>query len=132
MVDGRCYERSHDQSKSNNSGVSCSEPDHDSSLSAQCASMPQALDYNLNVYLAVTISSGSPLSSAPASLINAHPLLNHDGQVGALPDVQLYSIPKPNWDNIHEEVLGALRAREGIVRVDILQAPRQRSKRDEL
>lgn len=94
--------------------------------------MPQALDHNANVYLAVTLSSGSPYFSTPANLVSANPLLAHQGPAGALPDVHLYSIPKPDWENIHEEVLSALREREGVVRVDLIQAPRQRSKRDEL
>lgn len=94
--------------------------------------MPQSLDHNANVYLSVTLSSGSSLFAAPANLAGAHSQLTHQGPVGALPDVQLYSIPRPNWDNIHEDLLRSIREREGVVRVDIVQAPRQRAKRDEL
>jgi hypothetical protein len=94
--------------------------------------MPQALDFDSNVYLSVALSPGSSLLSTPANLVHVHPHLAHHGQVGALSDVQLYSIPKPNWGNIHEEVLSSIRSRAGVVRVDIVQEPRTRSKRDEL
>ncbi|KXN82229.1 hypothetical protein AN958_02920 [Leucoagaricus sp. SymC.cos] len=90
--------------------------------------MAQALDHNTNVYLSVTLATGSSLFSTPSSLAGTHSLLRHQGPVGALPDVQLYSIPKPDWDNIHEE--SAVKKREGVVRVDVVQPPRQRSRRD--
>ncbi len=94
--------------------------------------MPQALNHNSNAYIAVTLAPGSSYLSVPAGLTVSHPSLAYQGPVGALPDVQLYSIPKPDWEHIHEEVLSTVRSREGVVRVDIVQEARQRSKRDEL
>ncbi|KAJ3570001.1 hypothetical protein NP233_g4691 [Leucocoprinus birnbaumii] len=94
--------------------------------------MPQALDFTSNVYLSITLSSSSSLFSSPSSLASTSSSLTYQGPVGSLPDVQLYSIPKPNWGNIQEEVLSDIRGREGVVRVDIVQPPRQRKKRDEL
>jgi len=91
--------------------------------------MPQVLDFDSNVYLSVTLSSGTSFFSAPSSLTGIHSSLVYQGQIGALPDVQLYSIPKSNRI---EEVLNMLRAKEGVVRVDIVQTPQKRPKRDEV
>ncbi|KAF7762152.1 hypothetical protein Agabi119p4_8745 [Agaricus bisporus var. burnettii] len=100
--------------------------------------MPQILDHASNIYLSITLSPSSPLFSTPSALsTGSHSLLTYQGQVGALSDVQLYSIPRgglePNWDSIQEDVLRGIREREGVVRVDIVQPPKQRAKRgDEL
>jgi hypothetical protein len=97
--------------------------------------MPQVLDHAANIYLSVTLSKSSSLFSTPSALSTSHSLLTYQGQVGSLSDVQLYSVPRgqPNWNNIQDEVLKGIREREGVVRVDIVQPPKQRSKRsDEL
>lgn len=92
--------------------------------------MPQVLDFDSNVYLSITLSSGTSFFSAPSSLAGIHSSLVYQGQIGALPDVQLYSIPKSN--RIQEEVLNMLRAKEGVVRADIVQTPQKRPKRGEV
>jgi hypothetical protein len=95
--------------------------------------MPQTLDHSANVYLTVALSPGLSLSSGPSDLAVVHPSLNHRGlAVDTIPDIQLYSVPKPQWEDIHADVLKSIREREGVVRVDVVQPPRQRSKRDEL
>jgi hypothetical protein len=97
--------------------------------------MPQVLDHAANIYLSVTLSPASSLFSRPSALSVGHSLLTYQGQVGSLSDVQLYSVPRgqPNWNAIQDEVLKGIREREGVVRVDIVQPPKQRSKRgDEL
>ncbi|KAG6909791.1 hypothetical protein DXG01_015284 [Tephrocybe rancida] len=91
------------------------------------------LNYNLNTYLTVTLSSGSPFFSEPAQLAAVHPAIAHVGQVGQLQDVQVYSVPKFEWDDISKDVLQKLNDANGVGRVDV-QKVEARSKRgsDEL
>jgi len=91
------------------------------------------LNYAANTYLAVTLPASSSYLQAPASLGLLHPAAAHVGQVGAMPDVQLVSVSKDEWEVSEAkraEILAAFRA---IGRVDI-QEPKQRAKRggDEL
>ncbi|KAK0227779.1 hypothetical protein IW262DRAFT_555194 [Armillaria fumosa] len=88
-------------------------------------------NYDLNMYLAVTLAPDSPYYKSPEALSTIHPLVTHVGQVGALDDVQMLSVSKAGWGQRSEEVLASLKADQGIQRVDV-QWPRQRSKRDEL
>lgn len=94
------------------------------------AIMPQ-LDYSNYVYLAVTFSSASP--STGSAMTSIHPALSCVGQVGQLKDVQLYSIPKTDWQHVNMEIMQAVKESDGVLRVDI-QQPQLRAKRggDEL
>ncbi|KAA1467667.1 hypothetical protein DENSPDRAFT_257622 [Dentipellis sp. KUC8613] len=92
-----------------------------------------ALDYATHTYLAVTLAPSSPYLSNPASISTLHPGLTHVGQVGELPDVQIFGIPKEEWARANGDITTALLAKhnEGVLRVDV-QAPKGRAKRDEL
>ncbi|KAJ7134846.1 hypothetical protein C8R44DRAFT_610765 [Mycena epipterygia] len=91
------------------------------------------LNYAANTYLAVTLPASSSYLETPASLGFVHPAVAHVGQVGAMPDVQLVSVPKQEWDvseTVRGEILAAFQA---VGKVDV-QQPKQRAKRggDEL
>ncbi|KAK0441383.1 hypothetical protein EV421DRAFT_1711764 [Armillaria borealis] len=88
-------------------------------------------NYDANTYLTVTLAPNSPYNKSPEALSTIHPLITHVGQVGALDDVQMLSVPKQEWTQRGEEVLASLKAAQGIHRVDV-QSLRQRPKRDEL
>jgi hypothetical protein len=96
-------------------------------------SMPQSLDYDYNTYLAVTLSTASHIHFQPSSLLAVHPSLAYHGQVGGLQDVQLFAVPKTDWDQVGEDILAVLRAKQGVLGVHV-QMPKQRVKRgsDEL
>ncbi|KAF7364989.1 p-loop containing nucleoside triphosphate hydrolase protein [Mycena venus] len=89
-------------------------------------------NYAANTYLAVTLPASSSYLQAPASLGLLHPVVAHVGQVGAMPDVQLVSVAKDEWE-VSEKRAEILAAFKAIGRVDI-QEPKQRAKRggDEL
>ncbi|KAJ6462021.1 hypothetical protein C8R47DRAFT_1158767 [Mycena vitilis] len=91
------------------------------------------LNYAANTYLAVTLPSSSSYLRAPASLGLLHPAVAHVGQVGAMADVQLVSIPKEEWEVSEARRAEILAAFKAVGRVDI-QEPKQRAKRggDEL
>lgn len=97
----------------------------------QSPSMPQSLDYDHNTYLAVTLSTASHIQ--PSLLSAVHPSLAYHGQVGELKDVQLFAVPKTDWDQVGEDILAVLKAKQGVLGVDV-QVPKQRVKRgsDEL
>ena len=88
--------------------------------------MPQTLDYDHNTYLAVTLSTASHIHFQPSPLSAVHPSLAYNGQVGELQDVQLFAVPKADWDHV-------LKAKQGVLGVEV-QVPKQRVKRgiDEL
>ncbi|KAJ7069572.1 hypothetical protein C8F01DRAFT_977204 [Mycena amicta] len=90
------------------------------------------LNYYANTYLAITIPASSSYMHSPASLQKLHPAATYVGQVGAMTDVQLVSIPKAQWESsdTRAEILEAFKAAG---KVDI-QEPKQRAKRgpDEL
>lgn len=81
--------------------------------------MALSLNYDLNTYLAVTLSSTSPFFAEPAQLATVHPTIAHIGPVGQLQDVQLFSVPKFEWERVSEEVLGKLNEADGVGRVDV-------------
>lgn len=89
------------------------------------------VDYSANTYIAVTLSPSSIFQQDPASLSMVHPALTHIGQVGALQDVQLLSVPNGDWNSVKDDVLGRLGGQSGVVRVDV-QQQKTRAKRDEL
>jgi hypothetical protein len=86
---------------------------------------------NSNIYLAVTLARTSPFNTNPSGLSAFHPAVNHVGNVGQLSDVQLFSVPKVEWDSQQQNILSFLKGSEGVQRVDV-QSPKTRSKRDEL
>lgn len=85
---------------------------------------------NSNIYLAVTLGRSSPFYTNPSGLSTSYSAVNHVGNVGQLPDVQLFSVPKVEWDSRQQDILSFLKGSEGVQRVDV-QSPRTRSKRDE-
>lgn len=92
------------------------------------------LNFGINTYLAVYLSPSSHFLSQPALLGSLHPYLSHLGPLGVMHDVQILSAPKDAvTSNQLEDILAALQAEsdEGIIRVEILKEPQQRSKRDE-
>lgn len=84
-----------------------------------------------NVYLAVTLARSSPFYANPSQLSASYSAVNHVGNVGQLPDVQLFSVPKVEWDSRQQDILSFLKGNEGVQRVDV-QSPKTRPKRDEL
>ena len=86
---------------------------------------------NSNVYLAVTFARSSPFYTNPSGLSASHSAVNHVGTVGQLPDVQLFSVPKVEWDSRKQDILSFMKGSEGVQRVDV-QSPKTRAKRDEL
>ncbi|GJE88110.1 hypothetical protein PsYK624_041930 [Phanerochaete sordida] len=88
------------------------------------------LDHAQNVYLTVTTS---PSFANPQSLA-IHPSVSYLGNVGALPDVQLLSVPRESWESVRESVMSTLSRMDGVRRVDMEQPPKTRAKRgaDEL
>ena len=83
------------------------------------------------IYLAVTLASSSPFYANPSQLSVSHSVVKHVGNVGQLPNVQLFSVPKAEWDSRQQDILSFLKGSEGVQRVDV-QSPKTRSKRDEL
>lgn len=92
--------------------------------------MSLALDHTANAYLAITLSQSSALFSDPAGLAQ-HPAVQYVGQVGQLQDVQLVSVPRAQWVEAEADVMGWLKARDGVVNVQVQSPPRARAKRDE-
>ena len=89
---------------------------------------PLALNYNTNVYVAVSLTSNSQYTNSPI-VIPGYPSVTQVGSVGALPDVKLLRVPKNEWQNIGKDVLQWLeKDRTNIKYVDV-QVPRQRTKR---
>lgn len=92
-----------------------------------------SLNHDANTYLAVTVAPSSAFASEPAGLAQ-HPAVEYVGMVGQLQDVQLLSVPKAQWGDVEADVLGWLKAREGVLNVQVQSPPRTRAKRggDEL
>ncbi|OSD02139.1 hypothetical protein PYCCODRAFT_443607 [Trametes coccinea BRFM310] len=97
-------------------------------------STPLAQNHDENVFLTVTLSPTSTLYNDPDGLAAAHPLVRRLGRVGQLQDVQVLSVPRQEWPRVEGEVMDALNALPGVLRVDVQEKPRARVKRggDEL
>jgi hypothetical protein len=94
---------------------------------------PKALDFDANTYISVTLDPAlAPLTSPEA--LGQHDAVQYVGSVGQLADVQLVSVPKAEWSEVQEDVLGWLKSRPGVVHVEVQSPPRTRAKRggDEL
>ena len=92
-----------------------------------------SLDYNTNVYLAVSIQPMSQYTTTPISLAS-YPSVSDIGTVGQLTDVKLLSVPKDEWENVGTNILEILKQdTQNVLRVDV-QMPKTRTKRgtDEL
>lgn len=97
----------------------------DTTMSSQA---PLALNHDINVYLAVSLTPTSIYTNTPIAL-SEYPSVAQVGNVGELPDVKLLSVPKGEWQNINEDILQQLRKDSAnIVRVDV-QEPKARKKR---
>ena len=81
-----------------------------------------------NVLIAVTISPTSALHGNPDGLV-VHPLVTRLGQVGQLQDVQLLGVPRDSWAHAQGEVLDSLNGLAGVLRVDVQDMPKLRTKR---
>ncbi|KAI0781529.1 hypothetical protein BD413DRAFT_506018 [Trametes elegans] len=91
-----------------------------------------ARNHEENVFLTVTLDPTSALYNNPDGLA-VDPLIQRLGRVGELQDVQLLSVPRPNWPGVQGAILDALNALPGVLRVDVLEKPKLRTKRgDEL
>lgn len=92
------------------------------------------MDYTLNTYLAITLAPASPYFSSPANLVaavrDAPFQLVYVGNVGALQDTHLYSIPKSQYEQVKNQVFSALDTlKPNHIRSIDIQVPRQRAKR---
>ncbi|KAI0300957.1 hypothetical protein BC826DRAFT_883122, partial [Russula brevipes] len=85
------------------------------------------LNYDTHTYLAVLLRPDSSILADPSRV---HPDLQHIGPAGALPDVHVFSVPKPTWEHSSTPIIHALRQTDGVIRVDV-QEPRTRAKRGE-
>lgn len=90
------------------------------------------VDYAANTYIAVTLAADSPYFQNPGS-ISSHPSLaslpvHHVGKVGALDDVQLFSVPKTTWEHVQDQVIATLKELDSVKGVEV-QVPKQRAKR---
>ncbi|RPD55748.1 hypothetical protein L226DRAFT_495610 [Lentinus tigrinus ALCF2SS1-7] len=85
------------------------------------------------IFIAVTISPTSALNSDPDGLV-VHPLITRLGRVGELQDVQLLGVPRDSWAHSQDDVMRSLSQLQGVLRVDVQDVPRLRTKRggDEL
>ena len=94
---------------------------------------PLAQQHADNVFITVTLSPTSALYTNPDDLV-VHPLITRLGRVGSLQDVQLLGVPRDSWAHAQREVLDALNALKGVLRVDVQDLPKLRTKRggDEL
>lgn len=100
-------------------------PEHPSIMSMQ---VPLTLNYDTNVYLAVSLTSNSVYSDS-SIMIPDFPSVSQVGNVGALADVKLLSVPKAEWQSIGEDVLKKLRGdKSNVIDVEV-QEPKLRTKR---
>lgn len=83
------------------------------------------IDYNNYNYLSVIVDAGSALPVTPS---NAHPV----GQVGELPNTQLYRVDKSLGTQVLESVRSALESHKQIKSVELQFPHSRRVKRDEL
>ncbi|KAI8974232.1 hypothetical protein BD414DRAFT_184944 [Trametes punicea] len=92
-----------------------------------------AQNHDENVFLTVTLSPTSALYSNPDGLA-VHPLIRRLGRVGELQDVQVLSVRRDTWPRVQGEIMDALNALPGVLRVDVQERPKLRTKRggDEL
>lgn len=90
------------------------------------------MDTSTNTYVALILNPNSPYISNPTSITSHTSLINlqmrHVGNVGALDDTHLFSIPKNVWEQVQEQVMATLKGIEGVDNVQV-QVPRQRAKR---
>ncbi|KAF7298829.1 hypothetical protein MIND_00830500 [Mycena indigotica] len=89
------------------------------------------LNYAAHTYLALTLPPSSSYLQTPSTLAQIHPAAAYVGQVGAMADVQLVSIPKAQWESSEAARTEIMEAFTAVGRVDV-QEPKQRAKRDEL
>ncbi|KAL1947163.1 hypothetical protein VTO73DRAFT_14124 [Trametes versicolor] len=92
-----------------------------------------AQSHDESVLLTITLSPTSALHANPDGLA-VHPLIKRLGRVGELQDVQVLSVPRQSWPRVEGEVVDALNALPGVLRVDVQERPKLRAKRgaDEL
>jgi hypothetical protein len=86
-----------------------------------------SLNYATHAYLTILLAPSSSLLADPSAV---HPDLKYIGPVGQLPDIHIFSFPKPTWDHSSAAIISTLRQIDGVLKVDI-QEPRTRVKRDQ-
>jgi hypothetical protein len=93
---------------------------------------PRDLSYDTHKYLSIILTKSSLYFKNPSSLAQAVPGITHIGQLGALDDVQIYSIPLDQWSEFEAaKKMEHLRDIAGVINVSV-QVPTQRQKRDEV
>ena len=93
---------------------------------------PRDLSYNTHKYLSIILAKSSLYFKNPSLLEEQVPGITHLGQLGALDDVHVYSIPLDQWGDFETaKKVEQLRDTAGVVNVSV-QAPTQRQKRDEV
>jgi len=85
-----------------------------------------SFNYDTHTYLTILLSQSSSLLVDPAKV---HPNLKHLGPAGALPDIHVFSVPKPTWEHSSASIIHVLRQTDGVLKIDV-QEPRTRAKRD--
>jgi hypothetical protein len=92
---------------------------------------PRDLAYDTHTYLSIILAKSSPYFTDPKALADEVPGITHVGQLGALDDVHIYSVPRDQWGEFETaKKMEALRDVDGVLNVS-LQVPTQRRKRDE-
>jgi hypothetical protein len=87
------------------------------------------LDFGAHTYIAVTLDRAAGAQLEPRDLAAAHGRAAYVGPVGELADVQLVSVPRDAGPDAEADVLGWLKARSGVVHVEVQAPPRTRAKR---
>lgn len=91
----------------------------------QATFMSNSLDYNKYNYISIILESGANLPSCPTNA-------NSIGQVGNIPNTQLYSIDKSLGSQVMESVRQALESHSQVKSVELQFPHSRRVKRDEL
>lgn len=93
-------------------------------------STPTTLDYNANIYLAVSLTPSSIYHNAPVE-VPSYPGVTQIGNVGELSDVLLLAVPKDEWQTDGTAIVEKLKEdTSNVARVDV-QEPKRRVKRGE-
>ena len=92
--------------------------------------VPPQFDFSSNTYVTVYLRSSSSYLADPQSISTIHPALTHVGPVGMMRDVQILSVPVPEWGRVSGEVLALLSSKPDIEKIEVQGAPKVRVKRE--